>query len=458
MYGGTIRILGNPTLKAGDYVFLDDADKRMNGLVLVRECYHHFDDKVGFMTEIVPGQYVEAANFMYSSLWLNLICSCKIVSTKMRTILGSNYSSEDFDMVSSFLTVLRQAELEMDTINKGENSTELNLIYASVVGLSAYLINSLSRAVGINNRNSLFKSLGITTTAGVWGFNKNMYKILATDTDIKIKKRIQEKIKNMNSVSRNKLNVLLDKGKIDWKGLAAQPRQILASNTYVQSLKERISAKNSSLIWKGTSKLMSLGSKATLEAAKLVVRATYSIALAVTLTNPITILLDIVLYAAIQYGFAKIEENNLMRQPLLYFPLLRHGRPYVGGMAGMVRNSWIDSQKLEAGKTYKELQKAANVLVGNNDVTNLSHDKPFYVSLLEGFAVTNGQKTVAPLKQTDSEGSPLVIKDNKVMTQKESFILDEKRYQSYIQDEEVLKRKLIQKTNQQSIGNVTNEL
>lgn len=457
MYSGKILVLGNPTIKAGDYVFIDDADRRMNGLVLVRECYHHFDEKSGFMTEIVPGQYVEAANFMYSSLWLNLICSCKIVSAKMRTVIGTNYSSEDFEMVSSYLTILRQAELEMNEVSKEESSIPLNLIYLSVVGLSAYLINTLSKTAGISNRNSLFKSLGITTSAGVWGFSKNMYKILATDTDKKIKNRLQAKISKMNTGARSKLNLILNKSKVDIKGLLAQPRHILASNKFIQSVKERASLKNSSLIWKGTSKVLGLGAKATIEASKLLVRATFSIALAVTFTNPLTILLDLILFAAIQYGFSKIEENSLMRQPLLYFPLIRHGRPYVGGMAGLVRNSWLDSQKMEAGKTYKELQKAANVLIGNNDVTNLSHDKPFYVSLLGGFANKEGQKVVAPLKQTNSDGIPLVVEDNKVMTSKERQMQETRRYQSYLQDEEVLKRKLIHKVNQQSVGNVTNE-
>ena len=127
-------------------------------------------------------------------------------------------------------------------------------------------------------------------------------------------------------------------------------------------------------------------------------------------------------------------------------------------MAGVTRNSWLDSQKLEAGKTIKEVQKAASILVGNNDVTNLSGDRPFYISLMSGIASNSKQRTSSPLYQTDSEGNKIVVADNKVTNNKQLAADNKKKMASYLSDEEVMKQQLIQKMNTSSVGSYTNDI
>lgn len=456
MYQGKILIVGNPTLKAGDYVFIDDSEKRMHGLVLVRECYHHFDEKNGYVTEIVPGQYVEAANFLYSSLWLNLMCACKIVTSKMKSVVATNFSADEFSMVSDYLTIIRQAELELDKIGSASDK-EITAIYTAVVGLSTYLVNSMARTLNIGNKTSLLKFVGVNYSSGAWGFSKNFYRIFVNQTDKYLFNKMKDRLSNLAKNQSGKISIWLDKSKYDIRGVINQPKAIIASSTYIEKLKQAVSSRKSGLVWKVSRPILGLSAKATLEAAKLTGRVLYSTILAATVSNPFTILLDVIFFAAIQYGFAKVEENNLMRQPLLYFPLIRHGKPYVGGMAGVVRNTWANSQLKESQKTIKEIQKASSILVGNNDVTNLSGDRPFYISLLNGIA-GDSNKVSPPLYQTDSDGNKIVVNENKVTTEKQSSALASKKLQSYLQDEEVLKQQLIQKMNDSSISGYTGDL
>lgn len=446
MYQGKILVLGNASMKAGDYVFIDDSEKRMHGLVLVRECYHHFDEKRGFMTEIVPGQYVEAANFLYSSLWLNLMCSCKIVTSKMRTILGSNYSSSDFNMVSDYLTIIRQAELALDEISDRKTDKSLASIYAATSLLSVFLINSLAKTLNIGDKNSLLKFVGVNISAGSWGFTKNFLRIFVNKTDQHLYNKVI--LPNLKSQA-GKASLWLDKSRYDIKGILRQPKYIIASSKFVTDIKAARAAKAATVGGKisgATRSILGFGTKVALQAAKFTARALYTTLLAVAISNPLTLAIDAVVYMAIQYAFAKLEENTLTRQPLLYFPIIRHGKPYVGGMAGVVRNTWAASKIKEKDKTIKEIQKAAGILTGNHDVTNLASDRPFYISLLNGLAGENEKKTL-PLYQSDSDGNKIIINDNKVTTPEKAEKREQTKLKSYLNDEENLKQHLIQKVN-----------
>ena len=433
------------------YVFIDDSEKRMHGLVLVRECYHHFDEKHGFMTEIVPGQYVEAANFLYSSLWINLMCACKIVSSKMKTVLGTNFSSSDFSIVSDYLTVLRQAELALDTISDRKTDNALATIYAGTSTLSVLLINSLAKIFGIGDRNALFKSVGLNLGAGVWGFGKTFLRLFLNKTDVYLYKKMKAKL----GAQATRASLWLDKSKFDIKGLLRQPKYIIASSKFMTDFQAARAARaaKSGLIWKSSKTLLGLGAKAATQAAKFTARAMYTTLLAVSISNPLSLLVDALVYMAIQYAFAKIEEEKLTRQPLLYFPIVRHGKPYVGGMAGVVRNTWTASQIKEGEKTMKEIRKASGVLAGNHDVTNLASDKPFYISLLKGLAGTHERKNL-PLYQSNSDGERIIINDNKVTTPEKKEQYKQSKLNSHLKDEENMKQYLIQKVNDNVVGSL----
>lgn len=65
---------------------------------------------------------------------------------------------------------------------------------------------------------------------------------------------------------------------------------------------------------------------------------------------------------AIAYGLSKIEEDEQTRQPIIYYPLTQHGKPYVGGMSGALRSSKWDSLFTEAYKTINTLKRTATVV------------------------------------------------------------------------------------------------
>ena len=76
-------------------------------------------------------------------------------------------------------------------------------------------------------------------------------------------------------------------------------------------------------------------------------------------------LLEAVFALVVSYGMAKVEETQMTRQPLLIFPLISHGRPYVAGMAGAKRNSYLAGMSEEVGKTVGQVSKAAAILNAN---------------------------------------------------------------------------------------------
>ena len=62
MYSGSITILGDPTVKPNDVVFINDYYTDMNGPFEVREVNHHFSHETGFVTSIVPDLIVYPNN------------------------------------------------------------------------------------------------------------------------------------------------------------------------------------------------------------------------------------------------------------------------------------------------------------------------------------------------------------------------------------------------------------
>ena len=444
MYKGKITILGNSNLKAGDYIFIDDSEKRMHGLVLVRECYHHFDDKVGFMTEIVPGQYVEAANFLYSSLWLNMMCTCKIVTSKLKTIVGYNFSDSDFNMVSSYLTILKQAEIALDKISEREVDAVVASIYGANTVLSALLLNSVSKVLGLSDKNSILKFMGLNLSAGTIGFTKHFFTVFTYKVDLFLANIAMDAI-------RGKGTAFLNNSRIDFRGAFNASKNLIVSSELVQKIKT--SKTSSGLIWKSSRAILNVGARGVMSASKIVGRALFSTVLAVGLANPISIALDVLFYMAVQYANAKVEENTLMRQPLLYYPIIRHGRPYVGGMAGVVRNTWTQSKILEGSKTIKEIQKASSILVGNSDNTNLSGDRPFYISILKGLG-KGTHKTAQPLYQTDENGNALEVDGNKVKTTSQIREDTAALKTQHFKDEDNMRQLLIDNLNKGTVAGV----
>lgn len=58
MYGGSIVVRGNPTVKPHDYTFMFDLKNRMNGMFEVERVVHSLNQKMGFITSITPDPVV----------------------------------------------------------------------------------------------------------------------------------------------------------------------------------------------------------------------------------------------------------------------------------------------------------------------------------------------------------------------------------------------------------------
>jgi hypothetical protein len=67
MYTGSLTILGDPTIKPYDVVFINDYFTEMHGAFQVREVTHHFSHETGFVTNIVPDCICYANNSMAMS-------------------------------------------------------------------------------------------------------------------------------------------------------------------------------------------------------------------------------------------------------------------------------------------------------------------------------------------------------------------------------------------------------
>ena len=108
MYGGTITLTGNPCIKAGDYIYINDNLRRLEGVMKVRECKHFLNERVGYITEITPGLFVEPRNFIYSVLFLRLafVAKTALATATLSASIASN-DEADFQTYMDYLENLK---------------------------------------------------------------------------------------------------------------------------------------------------------------------------------------------------------------------------------------------------------------------------------------------------------------------------------------------------------------
>lgn len=355
MYDGSIVILGNPKIKAGDYIFLDDYDNRMSGMLLVRDCIHHFDSQRGFITEITPGAYVEPAQFIYNTLWLQLMTAFKLGAVKTRIVNSSMYSSE-YRMIKDYLSVMKELR-DLDgvgDVNKGTGA--LIGAYAAGGTLAGYILLSIAKQLGIKApaRTHLHSHLAKYTWDATRGMLDKSHRELAV-------KRVQMStahgyFKKGSNFARNYANI--------------KKATFLGSEGY-QAYRKSRAGRTLAVVLRGIKRNKFV--RATTGIVKFIAmplaKASWFVArgmlVGMALSNPIGLLLEAIFALVISYGFAKIEETQMTRQPLLIFPLISHGRPYVAGMAGAKRNSYLAGITEEVGKTAGQVSKAAAILNAN---------------------------------------------------------------------------------------------
>lgn len=407
MYTGKLFIIGNSDMKAGDYAFIDDSERRMHGMILIRECIHHFDEKHGFVTEIVPGQYVEAANFLYSSLWTKLMCCAKIATSCLKTNVGQNFTAKDFNVVVDFLTLINQAEIAMDKLNKNKDATDTEnngwlpiLGYGGAATLAAYIVRNLYITLGIKTLWPL--SVGSSLTR----FTLNSARAYMKTFDSALVKFARDSVKFAYNGSSLQGNIV--------KGKA-----YIGGSKFVAFMKEQAETRKlkSGIVWRSTRIVGSVTGRTSLFVAKEVGRAVLATAWGALTSNPAGLVLDLVVMFAINWAFSKVQDMKLTRQPLLFFPIIRHGKPYVGGMSGIVRNTLTNSLLEEGGKTIKEIFKASEIIVGNAKATGDGDN--LAVKLLTNLNSsrfnTVKKESGVPLYENDSEGRRFMVNNNRVI-------------------------------------------
>lgn len=383
MYEGKILIVGNPSMKAGDYAFIKDTNKRMFGIIKIRECKHYFNEKDGFITEITPGQFVEPAEFVRSTFFLRLGLVAKgLMDIKSKSLLGKAFSSESLQMFVNYL-YLQDQFAKLNEISGSADILKTDTYAAGLTedpgftlthfGMGAFFTYLTYRT----GKNLIIKT-GLDSRFGF--FNKGALQALskaASNTGAYLARTFSKArpALGVNVAARSALfNGLLTLDKF-WYG----PDKAAA-------------------LAKGALRLPVIGVNLT---ARLLVRSAIATAsttmLAISIFHPIGFLVTVATSLALSWANAKIEENKYTRQPALFYPLVYHGKYYVAGMDGAVRNTYFDSLILEGKTTIAQIQKAATIVDKKRQLTGNS-------TLFPGF-LKNGEYKRRVTFELDSEGN-----------------------------------------------------
>ncbi len=346
MYSGKILLIGNPNIKAGDFVYLDDEINKMTGIVKVRECTHHYNEN-GYVTEITPGLYVESSNFFYTTLFLRLGLTAQIASTfstigvQTSAFSGQNFSSY-YEVFQAYKHLTESTNI--DKINNGvAYNTGYGLLPAAALTMNAllgYSVYKTTKMLGLSSAH-----LAAAARYGAKG------------------------VKNVAAGMSFAGKALAGTYRMS-KGAQTATQAGAASRIIAGVVKAAKSASTSS---KG------------LLAFKLLktIRNTAAAGAAFLAFNPFTAIAGAIGMLAFAYVDGLIQESVLTRQPLMYFPINYVGRPYTAGISGYKYNSWLESKKENLSKNMENTRKG---------LTEISMTRP------ESFATTvlgwlNGSNT-----------------------------------------------------------------
>ena len=277
----------------------------------------------------------------------------KVGSSKTRLVLSSTFASE-YDFVKEYLRVIKQLKI---ADNQSVYDTPVAVIgaYSAAVGLGAWLGYSLAKNLGVKNPlpGANAGKFAYTTVASL--FKDAEYKLA---------------LKRAAKIKRSEWYVKGAAKAAGWKNSASS--KVLGSEAYKKLVKTRAARTAKVLIKRNPLFRVPLWAvkRSTAVAVKSSIRAGLALMHGVASTNPLGLVLDIALTLAVSWVFAKVEESQYTRQPLLFFPLIKHGKPYQAGMTGAIRNSYWDSITSEWDKTTSTLSKAAAILEGSNSANN----------------------------------------------------------------------------------------
>lgn len=325
MYGGKILLIGNPQIKAGDFIFIDDDTKKMTGIVKIRECMHHYSEN-GFITEITPGLYIEASNFYYTTLFT------KLGLTAQAAISLSNFSTEITALSNDDFNVFYKTFIESTNNSILSNITNTASAVLYNAGATPIAAAALGSIVMYNSLRSLH-SLGIKSknTYAAYVFGKKAYSLVASVADTGYK-------------SLSSTMGFFKKTKTGIKATESL-NNLVKSSTLVRGVVGTVKG----VTWTASRMLTLVGK----------LRRASSILLMVGSRHPIGFLISVIGTFIFKYIEGLIQESMLTRQPLILFPINYFGRPYVAGISGYTINSWLESKKSNFDKNMKYVSKFA---------------------------------------------------------------------------------------------------
>lgn len=353
MYAGKIVLTGNPCIKAGDYIYINDNLRRLEGVMKVRECQHFLNERVGYITEITPGLFVEPRNFIYSVLFLRLafVAKTALATATLSASIASN-DEADFQTYMDYLENLKMYSWNSHPdffSHKGFMSPDSKFVYeGGYMGLASAALATLGavslywfvrkKLPPLSSKALLF---GITTKAelsSIW----QSYKASRAATS------------------------------------AARSASAASRLSILQATKQALSvlkgAASAGIVKAGVKHIIGPVTKGIWHVATKSLSMVTSLLTGLMASNPVGWFIRAFISLATAFVTAKLQENELTRQPLMIFPLAYNGKSFVAGLSGFEYDSYFEAKMKVFERNVKELEKAAYL-------TNVMSNKTFFDSL-----------------------------------------------------------------------------
>ena len=303
MYDGKIIIVGNPYMKAGDYAYISDSYRGLNGVIKIRECSHIINSKDGYITVITPGLFVEPRIYRYSNLYTKLGLAFTVAANKIKADAKTNFfDTRKIKYTTSFMEVLTNPEL-----NSKLNSSPLDYGNRSALALDL----TLKASPGVVGGVALYKAFPWLTR-----------QVIATAATIS-SSSLGGAISSAATSARVTTGLLLGARSLGGGALGLLSRVSLAT---LSGLAAGVS--------RGVSVAAIIASSSALVAASATLIGAGLVAL---------------------YMYQTYQEINSTRQPIVMYPLLNNGIPYQAGLFGYEINTLNESFGTEFNKTMSAI-------------------------------------------------------------------------------------------------------
>ncbi len=303
MYDGKIIIVGNPYMKAGDYAYISDSYRGLNGIIKIRECSHIINSKDGYITVITPGLFVEPRIYRYSNLYTKLGLAFTVAANKIKVDAKTNFfDTRKIKYTTSFMEVLTNPEL-----NNKLNSSPFDYGNRSALALDL----TLKASPGVIGGVALYKAFPWLTR-----------QVIATAATIS------------SSTLGGTISAAATSARVT-TGLLLGARSLGGG---ALGLLSRVSLATLSGLAAGVSRGVSVAAIIASSSALVTAGATLIGAGLVAL-----------------YMYQTYQEINSTRQPIVMYPLLNNGIPYQAGLFGYEINTLNESFGTEFNKTMSAI-------------------------------------------------------------------------------------------------------